>query len=134
MALDKHHLPDREPGMDVKRVYNQPKLIRYGLVRDLTQNGTVAVTEGNNDGNMGSIKGSSILIKENIVKVGCHPLGFGLYVFDYKPEFRDQCGQGRQFGVLAEEVEKVVPDAVGLHSNGYKAVNYSMLGIVHTVH
>jgi len=116
-----------------KRTYVAPQLIRFGLVKDLTQNGTAAVTEGNNDGNMGRLMSTKVA-KENIVQIGIHPLGVGLYLFDYKPAFRDQWGHGRQFGVIAEEVETVMPEAVSLHPNGYKTVNYSMLGITHTTH
>ena len=118
-----------------KRIYKEPKLVRYGLLRELTQNGTVPVTEGNNDGSMGNIMGqSSQRIKENIVRIGDHPLGIGLYLFDYKPEYRDVCGHGRQFGVMAEEVETVLPAAVDMHPDGYKMVNYTMLGITRTTH
>jgi len=70
--------------------------------------------------------------KENIVRVGDHPLGIGLYLFDYKPEFRDPWGHGRQFGVIADEVETVMPRAVSMHPDGYNLVNYGMLGISRT--
>ena len=45
-----------------------------------------------------------LLSKNNVVRIGTHPLGLGLYLFDYKPEYQDRCGQGRQFGVMADEV------------------------------
>jgi hypothetical protein len=67
--------------------------------------------------------------KENIILVGRHPLGIGLYLFDYKPEYRDKWGAGRQFGVMADEVGTVMPEAVLVHPDGYKMVNYTMLGI-----
>jgi hypothetical protein len=118
----------------LKRIYAAPKLIRFGMVADLTQNGTAAVTEGNNDGSMGNIMGSSIVLKENITRIGTHPLGVGLYLFDYKPEYRDQWGHGRQFGVMAEEVEAVMPEAVALHTDGYKMANYALLGIERSIH
>jgi hypothetical protein len=72
--------------------------------------------------------------KSNIIRVGSHPLGFGLYLFDYKPAFRDEWGHGRQFGVMADEVEKVMPEAVVIHPDGYKMVNYAMLGIRRNLH
>jgi len=75
--------------------------------------------------------------KENIVRIGTHPVGIGLYLFDYKPEFQAAWGHGRQFGVMADEVEAVMPEAVSAHENGYKQVNYAMLGIElagHRVH
>jgi hypothetical protein len=56
-------------------------------------------------------------------------LGIGLYLFDYKPEFRDQWGYGRRFGVMADEVEEVFPEAVFWHPNGHKIVDHALLGI-----
>lgn len=74
---------------------------------------------------------SDPMTKINIVRIGKHPLGIGLYLFDYKPEYRDLYGHGRQFGVMADEVETVMPEAVSIHPNGYKMVNYALLGISH---
>ena len=68
-------------------------------------------------------------VKENIVRVGTDPLGIGLYLFDYKPACREQAGFGRRFGVMADEVETVLPQAVVMHPNGYKMVDYALLGI-----
>jgi len=78
--------------------------------------------------------GSDRCVKENVVHIGDHPLGIGLYLFDYRPEFRDQWGHGRQFGVMAQEVETVMPAAVCTHPDGYKMVDYAMLGISRTDH
>ena len=33
-----------------------------------------------------------------------------------------------EYGVVAQELEKVMPEAVITMKDGYKAVNYSMLG------
>ena len=123
-----------------KRCYVSPALVCYGQVRDLTQSGTGAVNEINlgKFGCFPNLKkrpcGSDRRIKENLVRVGDHPLGIGLYLFDYRPEFRDQWGHGRQFGVMADEVETVAPEAVSMHANGYKVVDYAMLGISRTRH
>ena len=70
-------------------------------------------------------------MKENIVHIGTHPMGFGLYLFDYKASFKAACGHGRHFGVMADEVECVVPAAVITQASGYRAVNYALLGISH---
>ncbi|MBA3056247.1 MAG: tail fiber domain-containing protein [Sphingomonadales bacterium] len=67
-------------------------------------------------------------MKENIVRVGERPAGFGLYLFDYKAEF-SEFGAGRQFGVMADEVEAIVPEAVTVGSHGFRMVNYALLGI-----
>jgi hypothetical protein len=53
------------------------------------------------------------------VRVGTHPLGIGIYEYDIFGE--------RQRGVMADEVETVMPEAVATHSSGYKMVNYGLL-------
>ena len=83
-----------------------------------------------NAGNTGANRRpSERRVKENIVHIGDHPFGFGLYLFGYRPEHRGQWGQGRQFGVMIDEVEIVMPEAVSMHLDGYKRVDYGMLGI-----
>jgi len=111
-----------------KKTYTPPALVRYGEVRSLTQ----ASTSGSSEGSSGTgvmKPGSDRNIKENIVRVGTHPLRIGLYLFDYKPQYRSTCGHGRQFGVMADEVERVLPEAVSMHPDGYKTVDYRKLGI-----
>jgi hypothetical protein len=58
-------------------------------------------------------------LKSNIVRVDTHPLGIGVYEYDINGE--------RQRGVMADEVETVLPEAVVTRSDGYKMVNYSLL-------
>jgi len=115
-----------------RRGYKPPQLVVYGKLRQLTQ----ASTSGSSEGSSGSgvmKPGSDINIKENIVRIGTHPLGIGLYLFDYKSEYRGQWGEGRQFGVMAQEVETVMPEAVDRHAEGYKVVDYALLGISRAV-
>lgn len=57
-------------------------------------------------------------LKTNVERVGTHRLGIGVYTYDI-------FGQ-RQIGVMADEVEKVMPDAVG-EVGGFKTVNYGKL-------
>ena len=71
-------------------------------------------------------------VKENIVDVGVDQrTGLTLYEFNYKQGFGDP--NIRYSGVMAQEVELSYPDAVVTRTdgafNGYKAVNYGMLGI-----
>jgi hypothetical protein len=62
-------------------------------------------------------------LKKNIKRIGTHALGIGLYTWDYL--------WGQSFsGVMADEVEKVMPEAVGVHPSGFKWVNYKMLGLM----
>lgn len=58
-------------------------------------------------------------LKSNIVRIGTHPLGVGLYEYDIFGE--------RQRGVMADEVESVLPEAVMEHESGFKMVNYALL-------
>ena len=122
-----------------KRSYSTPALLVFGQVAALTQSASACTNSdsvactASSSGNMGA-KGSDKNIKENIVRIGDHPLGMGLYLFDYKAECCQQWGEGRQFGVMAQEVEALMPEAVCVHPDGYKMVNYAMLGITQTVH
>ena len=109
-----------------KLPYTSPALRLYGSISRLTLSGGPTTTEGASG--MGMV-GSDPALKEHAVKVGVHPLGIGLYLFAYKPEYRQAWGNGRQFGVMADEVERVMPEAVSLHADGYKLVNYAQLGI-----
>ena len=79
--------------------------------------------QGLGAGGLGS--GASLLmlsdrrLKSNIVKIGIHPLDIGVYEYDIFGL--------RTIGVMADEVEKVMPDAVMTHGSGYKMVNYGKL-------
>jgi hypothetical protein len=113
-----------------RKQYVPPRLTVFGKIGELTQAGTTGGSEGG--GSMGgdpTYMSSDITLKTNINRVGTHPLGFGLYLFEYKDAFRDELGTGRRFGVMAQEVEKVVPAAVQTNAAGHKMVNYSLLGI-----
>lgn len=114
-----------------KGAYRTPTLVEYGSVRQLTGNNS-----GPNTGDAMAMMStaSERALKENIARIGEHPSGYGLYLFDYKPQYRASCGQGRQFGVMADEVERFVPSAVSWHPNGYRVVNYAILGINKTRH
>lgn len=64
---------------------------------------------------------SDIRIKENIEEKGTRN-GFKWYEFNYK------WSPQRFGGVMAQDVEKIKPEAV-IEENGYKLVNYDMLGL-----
>jgi hypothetical protein len=76
----------------------------------------------------GGMTMSDINLKVNLVRVGTHPYGFGLYLFNYS-EATTVPHHLRHFGVLAQEVEHFVPQAVHRHPDGYKVVDYAALGI-----
>jgi hypothetical protein len=120
-----------------RAAYRAPTLVFYGAVATLTQNATGCDNNDNSacTGTLGrqnpNAKTSDRRLKERIERVGTHPMGFGLYLFEYKQAHREHSGYGRQFGVMADEVEGVFPEAVGLRADGFKTVNYDMLGIRH---
>jgi Chaperone of endosialidase len=71
---------------------------------------------------------SDIRTKENIELVGWLPNGLPVYEFEYKPEFKAEAGEGRYRGVMAQDVEKVIPDAIVTMANGYKGIKYALVG------
>lgn len=118
-----------------KRPYSTPTLLLFGQVAALTQSASgICSADNTTCGAAGMVMMSDRNTKENIVQIGIHPLGLGLYLFDYKVEHRHQWGQDRQFGVIAQEVEALMPEAVCVHSDGYKMVDYGKLGIAHPLH
>lgn len=119
-----------------RKSYRQPKLVGYGSVAILTKSGASGVQETSppscNSGPSQAGKSlpcvpSDIRCKHNVVHMGTHASGFGLYMYDYLPEFTDRMGDGKFFGVMAQEVLLHNPSAVMLEASGYYAVNYSAL-------
>lgn len=62
---------------------------------------------------------SDARLKSDIVKVGEHPIGVGIYEYT-------MLGMPQR-GVIAQEVQRVRPDLVQRHANGYLTVNYGGL-------
>ena len=117
------------PKAATKKPYRVPRLTRYGEVRLLTQSATGTQTE-NMTPQTGKMP-SERSLKQDIVRIGTHPAGFGLYLYEYRPEWRGRFGDGRRLGAMADEVERVLPAAVSRHPDGYRMVDYAMLGIAH---
>ena len=58
-------------------------------------------------------------LKSNISRIGTHKLGIGIYEYDI---------EGRhEIGVMAQEVEQVMPEAVIHHPDGYMMVQYGRI-------
>lgn len=121
-----------KPVLPEKRKYLAPKLTNYGHVTILTQSGAASVTS--DSGSNGMRTGSDRSIKANIVAVGTHEIGIPLYLYDYKDNYKATCGTGKFLGVMADDVETVLPEAVSVHVNGYKQVDYGMLGVIKVIH
>lgn len=70
---------------------------------------------------MGAMKFSDRRLKSDIERVGTTSHGLPLYEYTIFGR--------RERGVMADEVAKVMPDAVVMQPNGFNAVNYAMLGL-----
>ena len=66
-------------------------------------------------------------MKQGIERIGTHPLGIGIYAFEFRPEYREVAGDGIHVGVMADEVAGVLPAAVTRGADGFDRVNYAML-------
>ena len=86
--------------------------------------GLGAVGQAGGVGNLlSSAFGSDRRLKENIKKIGESISGLGIYKFNY-------IGQVKQYiGTMADEVIKVVPEAVVRMSNGYLGVRYDLIDV-----
>ena len=66
-------------------------------------------------------RSSDIRLKKNIKRLGTHKtLGIGLYIWDY-------IWGEKGAGVMAQELERIMPEAVITMPNGFKAVNYGAI-------
>jgi hypothetical protein len=66
-------------------------------------------------------------VKDDIVRIGQHRLGLGLYLFRYKTPHSERYGSHRRVGVMADEVAEKYPDAVVRDEDGYLRVDYGRL-------
>ena len=109
-----------------KAPYSAPALRLYGSVRDLT--GDVSGAASDMTFATNAMGASDPAMKENVARVGDHPAGFGLYLFDYKAQFRAH-GAGRPVGVRADVVHGIGPEAVSLDSDPNSRVDYERLEV-----
>ena len=59
-------------------------------------------------------------LKRNVERVGTHPLGIGIYEYDIFDR--------HEYGVMADELLTIMPEAVVERPDGYLAVRYDMIG------
>jgi len=109
--------------------------IGYGMqAGQATQTGNIASaqnamqSQSNSKGLLGGLAqagatyaASDRRLKTNIKEIGQYKNGLTKYSWTYL------WGQDSE-GVMADEAEKVIPDAVITMPNGYKAVNYALIG------
>jgi hypothetical protein len=72
------------------------------------------------------LKENKTIISDSINKV----LQLNGYEFDWIPMKGIHENEGRDIGIIAQEVEKVLPEIVSTRDNGYKAVKYEKLVVV----
>lgn len=103
-------------------IYKAQQAANAGMWNNISNLGSSALGAGGSVGTA-AILASDINVKKNINKIG-EKGGYNLYEFEYK----DGLGlpKGKQTGVIAQEVEKINPDAV-VEINGIKHVDYSKL-------
>jgi hypothetical protein len=109
-------------GPDTRRPYASPVLKRYGSVALITgSNMPGSFVDLMIPGTPAAMAPSDRRLKRNIVTIGKTAHGLSLYEYDIFDR--------RERGVMADEVEHVVPAAVSTRPDGYKEVDYAMLGI-----
>lgn len=62
---------------------------------------------------------SDARLKSDVAQVGTTPLGIGVYEYEIFGK--------RELGVMAQELEKVLPEAVVTTESGYKMVRYDLI-------
>jgi Chaperone of endosialidase len=75
-------------------------------------------------GGFGGGRFSDIRLKEDIVSLGRLANGIGVYRFRYRGN-----DHTTYVGVMAQEVQNIVPTAVSRGRDGYLRVDYDMLGL-----
>jgi len=78
---------------------------------------------GRGGGGRGGGRRSDLRLKHDIVLIGRLEDGLGFYRFVYDG------GHIAYVGVMAQEVQKVMPQAVTIGADGYYRVNYDLLGL-----
>ena len=75
-----------------------------------------------------SMMSSDARLKENVTSIGTLPNGLGLYSWDWTNEAKEKgLSNHMTAGVIAQEVQAVMPDLVELQPSGYLAVHYGKL-------
>jgi hypothetical protein len=98
-----------------------------------TMNTTTGRIDASND--VVAFATSDYRLKENIQPIKnalCKLIGVSGNTFDWKPLTQEEIqtihgNKGRDVGVIAQEIEAILPEAVTTRDNGYKAVNYEKI-------
>ena len=96
--------------------------VGYGLGSMMAGGGTAAAAAP------AAAAASDIRLKENIRKIGETLKGLGVYVWKWKDWTKNIIGNTPSIGVIAQEVMRVIPEAVFRGKHGFLMVDYSKLG------
>jgi hypothetical protein len=117
-------------GLDQNKRQTLTRLIRGGAfvgpivgafaMQGITARASVTVTTS---AVSNATKTSDIRLKREVVRIGTHPSGPGIYRFKYL--WSDQT----YVGTIAQDVLEHVPDAVVAGPSGFLAVDYGALGM-----
>lgn len=127
-------------GADTTMAGHKTKLSGLGAILDsqtsyANQSNAAMQSGGGGLGGLGSFLGGAASIakvagfsdprlKTNVVKIGVdEKTGLTIYEFTYLKDNK------RYRGVMADEVEEVMPEAVNYNAYGFASVNYPMIGI-----
>jgi hypothetical protein len=114
-AVDNHHLND-------SNISDSGTLITLGS--NTTVSGTLSAT-----GDVIAYASSDRRLKDNILPIE-NPLQkinqIGGYSFEWNVE-KQHIYNGKDYGVIAQEIEEILPELVNTREDGYKAVKYDKL-------
>ena len=74
-----------------------------------------------------AIAASDSRLKTNITEAGKTSSGINLYTWEWNEEGKKIASDQPTFGVIAQEVMKIIPDAVTMYEDGYYRVDYSRI-------
>ena len=110
-----------------KREYSRPTLVVYGSVREFTK-GDGWQQDRRPEQQVRAI-GLTRSLRRTSPGLAIIPWVSGSICSNTGQSSGVACGHGRHFGVMADEVERIVPEAVSVHPNGYRQVDYALLGV-----
>ena len=74
-----------------------------------------------------AIAASDERLKTNITEAGKTPSGINLYTWDWNEEGKEIACDQPTFGVIAQEIMKIKPEAVIMYPDGYYRVDYARI-------
>ena len=78
-------------------------------------------------GAVGTLMKSDVRLKSKITFIGKLENGIKIYKWKWNEKGKELAGDQVEFGVIAQEVQKIVPEAVKRGPDGYLMVNYGAL-------